>query len=968
MKIKRLFIRDFGIFNNQLIDKINSGIVIVGGLNRAGKTTLLQVLRHLPFGFPRRDDFPPARDKHEVEALVDMDNDDVVNIHLKGYAEPKVSSINLNKDYSSATELYNGLDLFTYHQLFTISLDELQLNRDKSNKEIEQLQSIFLGAGLKEFILLPQIESKFARDADKIGGSKGDPKVREFKPYYNQIKDALLLREKASSQLEEYHQKKEELDNVKKDIDIHNKKIEAIENELACFDLLKSNYDYYKEIVQLETKLNTSEATGCLNNDIKYYPERANDILERYQNKINEIKKKKSLLKQTTGIETFEKLKDSYRTNKDDIKLIQEKTSGIKEKIRFCRQKDQELNNLRNEIELSLNKVNEDWQGDLNRIKEMKTDEINFVNLQELVEKYKKINYKLEQSNEKLLELEERKNYLHQSLESLKLREPKKRMKSYFLISLAFIATGLPLVFINTYFALFSLVGILGLSIYYFYIFALDKGYITYKESTASEVTDIDHQIQSLKNKIASYNNKILPIEKSLDKYKLQFGLTHDSSVELLKEFFRVLQDAKSKILRLEQDKESLNREQESVEIELDNIYQVLRCFNQIIPIEKINKDFALFIQDDILFPIFEQLEEYLIDLSELIIMEEELEEIKNEVKELFKDSHFNSNFNSDSEKSFINTLKEYLHLSGIKNQYLVIQREYNQVKEQFQGILNTEMTKNLFNVYFESKEFGDLTNSPDRISLYKKIIYLYERYISYEKMSGKYNSIQDELNTAKKDLRDLNDRQQFLNNKLAELASDEKLKEASSIIDEARQELGLLAEKYAVNKTAEYILKKVRETFIEKTKNELLSGASQYFKKITNGEYKAILPVDNIMKGDFQALVSDGTVQNSTKTLSRGTAEQLFLAVRINRIREIKPSLPVIVDDSFVNFDNFHLSETVEILHDLAKSHQVFILTCHPHFIDLFDDANNIQYWQLDKGQFAQTSKKDLINYLQRR
>ncbi|MFW6029290.1 MAG: ATP-binding protein [Halanaerobiales bacterium] len=966
MNIKRLFIRDFGIFNNQLIDDIKSGIVIVGGLNRAGKTTLLQILRHLPFGFPKRDDFPPARDKHEVEALINMDNNDIVNIHLKGYAVPKVSSINLNKNYDSASDLYNGLDLFTYHQLFTISLDELQLNKNNSNKDIEKLQSIFLGAGLKEFIMLPQMEDSFAKEADKIGGTKGDPKVKEFKPYYNKINDALIIRENASSQLDAYHEKKEELSKIKKDIEFHNKKIEVEENKLSCLDILKSNFDHYKKIVQLESKLNTPEAEEYLNEEVNYYPERANNILEKYQNKINEINKKKSILKQKTGIESIEKLKNNYRKYKDDIKLIQENSSGIKEKIRFCEQKDKELNDIKNDIELSLNKANEDWQGDLDKIKQVKTDEINFVTLQELVEKYKKIDYKLEQANEKLLELEERKNYLYDSLETLKLREPKKRMKLYFLISLAFIVTGLPLVFINTYLGLFSLAGILGLSIYYFYVYALDKGYITYKESTASEVADIDHKIKSLKKRITSYNSKIFPIEKSLDKYKLQFGLTHNASVELLKEFFRVLQDAKSKMLRFEQEKDFLNKEQKNTESKLEDIYRVLSHFKEIIPIEKIDEDIELIIQDDILFPLFEQLKEYLKDLSELITMEEELLEIKNEGMELFN----NSKFDYNSENNFNNTLEEYIELSRNKYQIFEVKREFEQVKEQFKAIFGTEMTKKLFESYFnnlkeENEEYQDLLHEK---KLYERIKFLYEKDITYDKINSKYDSLKDNLVELKKELKNLNDRRQQLNNKLAELASDVKLKEASSTIDEGRQELRLLAEKYAVNKTAEYILKKVRETFIQKTKNELLTGASQYFKKITNGEYKAVLPVDNIMNGDFQALMSDGSVQNSTVNLSRGTAEQLFLAVRINRIREVKPSLPVIIDDSFVNFDNFHLSETVEIFNELARSHQVFILTCHPHFIDLFDNSSNIQYWQLDKGQFAQTSKNDLINYLRRR
>ena len=52
MKIQRLYIGDFGILRNQTLDELDPGLVVIGGLNRAGKSTLMQVLRYLGC-FPR---------------------------------------------------------------------------------------------------------------------------------------------------------------------------------------------------------------------------------------------------------------------------------------------------------------------------------------------------------------------------------------------------------------------------------------------------------------------------------------------------------------------------------------------------------------------------------------------------------------------------------------------------------------------------------------------------------------------------------------------------------------------------------------------------------------------------------------------------------------------------------------------------------------------------------------------------
>lgn len=61
MKLKRLYIKDFGIFSHQELGPLATGLVLIGGRNRAGKSTFMQILRYLGFGFPRSATLPPAR-------------------------------------------------------------------------------------------------------------------------------------------------------------------------------------------------------------------------------------------------------------------------------------------------------------------------------------------------------------------------------------------------------------------------------------------------------------------------------------------------------------------------------------------------------------------------------------------------------------------------------------------------------------------------------------------------------------------------------------------------------------------------------------------------------------------------------------------------------------------------------------------------------------------------------------------
>ena len=112
-------------------------------------------------------------------------------------------------------------------------------------------------------------------------------------------------------------------------------------------------------------------------------------------------------------------------------------------------------------------------------------------------------------------------------------------------------------------------------------------------------------------------------------------------------------------------------------------------------------------------------------------------------------------------------------------------------------------------------------------------------------------------------------------------------------------------------------------------------------------------MPQDDLMQGDFKTKQRDETIKESSRELSRGTKEQLFLAVRISRIKEIKPSLPVILDDSFVNFDIAHTKNTVMALVQLAKTHQIFVLTCHATLVQLImEQATNALYYKLDRRE----------------
>ena len=112
---------------------------------------------------------------------------------------------------------------------------------------------------------------------------------------------------------------------------------------------------------------------------------------------------------------------------------------------------------------------------------------------------------------------------------------------------------------------------------------------------------------------------------------------------------------------------------------------------------------------------------------------------------------------------------------------------------------------------------------------------------------------------------------------------------------------------------------------------------AEQFFTIVTGGRYvRLYAPL-----GEHRVTVegADGSTRRPEE-LSRGTREQLYLALRFGLIREfsehVEP-LPVVVDEALVNFDPDRAQQAIQAFVDLSQTNQVLVFTCHPSMVKSF-------------------------------
>lgn len=144
--------------------------------------------------------------------------------------------------------------------------------------------------------------------------------------------------------------------------------------------------------------------------------------------------------------------------------------------------------------------------------------------------------------------------------------------------------------------------------------------------------------------------------------------------------------------------------------------------------------------------------------------------------------------------------------------------------------------------------------------------------------------------------------------------------------------------ERYAVLALAERLMARTQAYHEQARQPEVIGRASELFEMITEGRYvKVSVPSDG---SEFMVFDADSR-QRPSSELSTGTAQQLYLAIRIALIEtldEVGPGLPVLMDDVLVNFDPERKRGAAQAISHLATHRQVVMFTCHPETADLMD------------------------------
>jgi len=235
---------------------------------------------------------------------------------------------------------------------------------------------------------------------------------------------------------------------------------------------------------------------------------------------------------------------------------------------------------------------------------------------------------------------------------------------------------------------------------------------------------------------------------------------------------------------------------------------------------------------------------------------------------------------------------------------------ELDQIKRHLQVVIFTWVKEEHQPKLFETLEHLDATQLEQQLSIVSEATGLLETRINESK-----------------------DRRGGLRKEMENLQSGGQHAELLQRHQEHIAELQQLASKWAELAISAELMRRAKEVYERERQPSVLLRASAYMRTITDGQFVRVAS----RLGEKSIFVERASGEQLDSTLlSRGTAEQLYLAMRFALADEYAKTvaLPLIMDDIFVNFDADRLSRTLKVLSSVSHKHQIILFTCHEHVV----------------------------------
>lgn len=897
MKIKSIHIYGFGQFENKVIEMHPAKTLdVFYGHNEAGKSTIMAFIHAIFFGFPARNQTenryePKSGAKYGGKMTIEMTGGKIITIErIGGRSTGELTIYNEDGSISSENELqylFKGLDRALYQAIFSFGFKGLQAIENVTS---EELSHYLFTAGTTGSQALFELEKKINKRLDELYKPSGrkpllNEKLHELEQLRNEVR-------KWDGKVEVYNKYVEEQEALKN-------KTTEVEEKIVQLQALVKEYDkklmlkpHIEERKKWQIQLSQIE-------DYEPFPVNGLERLQQLQHEVRPLKARESSVAQKiselhseiNGIvyqEEYINLEAKVRALKEKQKVYEMQEIEREKAIISLHHEQSEINTIIDKLGL---KYNEDIITKIDTSMGVKEQ------LKELTTKQERLKdqkgFLDEQFNKAKADLElSEKNY-----QTLKKQGQKTNPIFSSILFLAVLAAGI-------------IFWVLSNSIYPLLITALlliglflnrssaKKGSNQQVEREQGILKQKEQLFEDVLKQYERWEQELHQAEHDLSNFCSQQKLPSGLPVSHLLSAFEWMEELKRRIRTKSQLQSELHRLEKALSLfQADLAEVILACnlqinpgiaaLNEIMKIVETEKD-----KKSKVLQLKEKLQEY---CDERSMLEQQISYLETEINQLY------SSANVEDEGAFRQKGKA-------NEQHAALKAKLQSIESYLQSVLKAGEER-----YLEEVE---------------------QENIGYEEMIEK---IKAELTSYQEELKRMQIRMADIKVEIKNLEEGTTYSELVHRYEALKAEFQEEAGQWAVYRVAKDLIDRTKGYYREVRLPKVIKTAQAYFSFLTFAKYPLIFaPTED--RG-FIVERQDG-FRFKPNELSQATTEQLYLSLRLalaNSFHALTP-LPIIIDDSFVNFDIERTKRALQLIREISKDHQILFFTCHKHIADLFD------------------------------
>lgn len=896
MKLSEIHIDGFGIFSNKHIEGLCTGINVLYGANEFGKSTLLAFIRRTLFGFPRSsaniNSYPAIYGGSYGGRLIgDLDNGESITISRTQGAHGGPVTITTDSDkVTGQDELNKLLGYITpkfYENVFAVSLDELQQLRSLNEEEV---RSRIYGAGLGLGRLsITQIEDVFRKKSESLFKPSGY--AQKMPTLYREIRELEKDMVDIQKEMGKYDEKVSERDGLTQDVHTVQEKLRYL-NELKLSLQNKQNlYSTFCDYEDAKEKLANLEEVPSFFEDSLEQLEQLISSINGFDEQIREKTDDIGDFQVTIDGLTYDEKILSYEAPITELQRLSEKYISAKDDIEAEKAR---RTTLESSITQSIARIRRTWN-----IESIKNFALSHAQ-QDQIYSY------ISRLDEAEAEIKSAENKLGYHRETRDAMSPKLftvgdfyKYAVYIVVFLGLIGSILGAVFAEWWLlALSVMILLLGASV----SFVIRRG-------SQIQLTDLTEN--NLTKRLDGKRSEYEKLDTEWRSFLASIDLDENLSPDGAKEVIESIKNIRSNLLVLDDLGSRIERMQNTIDQVTKLHDEVAQCVDKTL----ITRDIGANIQ----------------------VMVKELGEAQ--AKKLQKKS---------ADDSISEITKK---MSRLKNSRGDIEKKLREYLSSF-AIADEDDFRRKFAIFIERNELDRSINEYKRTM--QTTVGIGEHFDNFVESISLTNpeEIQSQLGELDSQLEEIGEKSAGMNQKIGELNVEiEQISSGNDLLikqteaELLKQQLRDFSRDWIKSQIGLFVLESAITKYETTRQPEVVIAAEGFLGSITGDNYPTI--IKRIDSEDLEILHTSGSSKGLME-MSRGTREQLYLAMRLGLIQEYEKrseSMPVIMDDILANFDDDRGPLAIQSMKKFAENRQVIVLTCHKNTYDIYRElgANQI-------------------------